>query len=66
MRARGGALNFNSNGLDVNNYNDDNRYNNVAASRSLPLPNFCLPFLSLPGTFYPAAEHPADFIELLL
>ena len=39
VRARGGALNFNSNGLDVNNYNDDNRYNNVAASRSLPLPN---------------------------
>ena len=44
VRARGGALNFNDNGLNVNDYNDDNRNNNVAASAALPSRNFCLPF----------------------
>lgn len=78
VRARGGALNFNSNGLDVNNYNDDDSYNNVSASRALPFPNFCLPFLLasssgdedrilfLLGAFNPAANHAPDLIELFL
>lgn len=39
VRARGGALSFDSYGLDVGIYYGDRRYYHVAASRSLPLPN---------------------------
>ena len=39
VRARGGALSFDGRGLDVNDSGDDDRYIDVAASRSLPLPN---------------------------
>ena len=39
VRARGGALDFDSVGLVVYNYHDDNPSFDVAASRSLPLPN---------------------------
>ncbi len=68
VRARGGALNFNSNGLNLNDYNDDNRNNNVSACRALPFPNFCLPFflLFLLEAFHPAAKHSTDLIKLFL
>jgi hypothetical protein len=78
VRARGGALNFNDNGLNVNDYNDDNRNNNVAASAALPSRNFCLPFscifawrpksrlLFLLNAFNPTAEHPPNLIKRLL
>ena len=39
VRAAGGALHFAGFGLDVNNYSDDSRYDNVSASRSLSAPN---------------------------
>jgi hypothetical protein len=39
VRARGGALYFDSDGLDVDYYCDDGGYYNVSASRALPFPN---------------------------
>jgi len=36
VRAAGGALNFNSNGLNVNDINDDNSNDNVAVSSRAP------------------------------
>ena len=36
VRAAGGALNFNSNGLNDNDINDDNRNDNVAVAAALP------------------------------
>ena len=66
VRARGGALNFNDNGLNVNDYNDDNRNNNVAASAALPPRNFCLLFLFLLNALYPTAEHAPNLIKRLL
>jgi hypothetical protein len=66
VRARGGALNFNDNGLDVNNYNDDNRNHNVSASAALPSRNFCLLFLFYFEALDPSAEHATDLIKRLL
>jgi hypothetical protein len=39
VRALGGALNFNDNGLNVNDWNDDNRNDNIAAAVALPSRN---------------------------
>ena len=44
VRARGGALYFDANGLRVLDFNDDSRDYRVAASAALPSRNFCLLF----------------------
>jgi len=49
VRAAGGALNFNSNGLNVNDIDDDNSNSNMAVASRVPR-NFCLPF-------FPKAEN---------
>jgi len=81
VRADGGTLNFNSNGLNVNDINDDNSNSNVAVSaRALPellSPFFfCIKASLAPddkllrrgpsNTFEPSAEHSTDIIQILL
>lgn len=70
--------NFDSNGFNVNNYSPDNSNDNlrVVLLRQFSLENQMLPalgafdFLSFFrrffGKFYPAAQHPADFIYIRL
>ena len=77
VRAAGGALNFNSNGLNVNDINDDNRNSNVAVAALVPR-NFCLPFFLRDGkgtenikplfsqAFKPSSKHATYIVDLLL
>ena len=45
VRAVGGALNFNDNGLNANDINDDNSNNNVSSSARLSPSELLSPFL---------------------
>ena len=64
MGAGSGALNSYQNGLNDNNYNDDNRNENVVAAGSAPS-NFCLLFSrsSLPDALHPATKHAPNLIK---
>ena len=70
--ARSGSLNVNNNEVNEWNYNDNNANDNLFAGAAR---NFCFPKKAssrrswgrfLLNTLDPSAEHPADFIKLLL
>jgi hypothetical protein len=70
VRAAGGALNFNSNGLNVNDIDDDNSNSNMAVASRVPRTSVSLFFSkndqrtwSLSQTFEPAPEHTTDIIN---